>query len=202
MLTVTRLLSLFRGRAGARRAATLGLVVTLAALPMGSGCGVVTDDNSASYLIVTSLNAAPGADPTKLGGMLASDVITDGGGWISDPAQAKFALGMKNALLAPTSANFITIHRYRVDWQRADGTNGPLPASYEAAFTVTVAGSDSQGGFTLVPVNLKQFPPLSNLAGDVFAKIHTIATVTFFGTDQAGREISATATIGVTFADW
>src|SRR5262245_10149656 len=178
MLTVTRLLSLFRGRAGARRAATLGLVVTLAALPFGSGCGVVTDDNSSSYLIVTQLNAASGSDPTKLGGMLASDVVTDGGGWFSDPAQAKFALGMKNPLLTPTSANFITIHRYRVDWQRADGTNGPLPASYEAAFTVTVSGTDATGGFILVPVNLKQFPPLSTLAGDPFAEIHAVATVT------------------------
>ena len=32
--------------------------------------------------------------------------------------------------------------------------------------------------------------------------ISTIAQITFYGTDQAGREVSASGNIGVTFADW
>jgi hypothetical protein len=200
MMTVIRLLSLFRDRVGARRAAALGLIVMFAALPFGSGCGVVTDDNSASFLIVTSLNAANGAKPTELSGTLASDVQT-GGGYFSDPAQAKFALGMKNPLLTPTSANFITVTRYRVDFARADGSAGPVPASFESAITVTVTGGDAQGGFTLVPATAKPLAPLDSLVGTL-NEINTVATVTFFGTDQGGRVITVTATIGVRFADW
>ena len=32
--------------------------------------------------------------------------------------------------------------------------------------------------------------------------ISTIATVTFYGTDQTGREVRGSANIGVNFADW
>ena len=32
--------------------------------------------------------------------------------------------------------------------------------------------------------------------------ISTLADVTFYGRDQAGREVSVTGTIGVNFADW
>ena len=32
--------------------------------------------------------------------------------------------------------------------------------------------------------------------------ISTLAEVTFYGTDQAGRDVVATANISVNFADW
>jgi len=75
-----------------------------------------------------------------------------------------------------------------------------VPAPIESAFTVTVTDGDAQGGFFLVPGSAKMTAPLAALGfgGEIF----TIATVTFFGVDQAGRAVQATATIGVTFANY
>jgi hypothetical protein len=194
MQTITRFLSMVCGR-NVRRA---GALVAIAALA-GSGCATLNSDNSSSYLIVSSLNAASGADPTKLSGILFSDVITNGG-LFNDPAQVKFALGMKDATLTPTSANFITVNKYHVEFARVDGGTG-VPAPFDGAFTVTVTGTDAQGGFLIVSTAMKEDPLLANLAA-TGGEIHTVATVTFYGKDQAGRDVSAKATISVNFANW
>jgi hypothetical protein len=216
MQTSIRLLSLFRARMGARRAAAIMAVAAVAMMPLASGCTRPQADNASSFLIITSVNAASGADPAQLAGVLSSDVITcvkaegaPGDAFcpaefqatiFGDPAQVKFALGMKDpSITQPTSANFITVNRYRVDFARSDGGSG-VPASFESAFTVTVTGGDAQGGFLLVPVSAKAASPLSPL---VFGgEIKTIATITFFGVDQAGRAVQASATIGVNFANY
>ena len=215
MQTSTRLLSLFRARLGVRRAAALTMVAALAALPMSSACTRPQDDNASSYLVISSLNAASGNDPSHLGGVLQSDVIScaDATGspgdafcpvnkaatMFPDLGQAKLALVMKNPTLAPTSANFITLTNYRVTFARTDGGTA-VPPAFDSAVTVTVTGSDAQAGFVLVPTASKEIAPL--LALRTSGEINTVATVTFFGKDQAGREIQATATIGVIFANW
>ena len=58
-------------------------------------------------------------------------------------------------------------------------------------------------GLTLVRLQAKSEAPLKALIGGngAFA-ISTIAEITFYGQDQAGREVSVTAKISVTFADW
>ena len=67
----------------------------------------------------------------------------------------------------------------------------------------TVGGAGSVATMVLVRVQAKLEAPLAalrNLGGEV--AISAIAEVTFFGKDQAGRDISAVGNIGVTFADW
>lgn len=196
MQTSTRVLSFLNVRA--RRAGAFLVVAGLASAPLVSGCAKVQDDNSSSYLIISSINAASGASPNSLGGVLFSDVLTNGG-LFNDPGQVKFQLGMKNATLTPTSANFITVNRYRVEFAPTVA-GAAVPPAFESSFTVTVTGTDAQGGFVLVPTSLKEIAPLTGLVSA--GELHTIATITFFGKDQAGRDVQVTGTIGVHFANW
>ncbi len=55
----------------------------------------------------------------------------------------------------------------------------------------------------LVRIQAKDEAPLKQLVnGGGAIAISAIAEVTFYGADQAGREVSAVGRIGVTFADW
>jgi hypothetical protein len=90
---------------------------------------------------------------------------------------------------------------------RADGRNTPgvdVPYPFDGAATVTVPpDGTAELNFTLVRIQAKLEAPLAALQGMGGAiAISTIANVTFYGRDQVGNEISATGSIGVTFADW
>jgi hypothetical protein len=175
-------------------------------------CGdAVRQGTGSSYLIVNALEAASGADDSEFGGVLRSDVLTvidDVPTIFDDLARVEFQLAMKDpgsagAATAPTTNNFITINRYRVEYIRADGRNTQgvdVPYAFDGAFTVTV-GDTAEAGFTLVRHQAKNEAPLAGLrATPVF--ISTIARVTFYGRDQTGREVVATAQIGVNFGDF
>jgi hypothetical protein len=173
-------------------------------------------------LIIQALQGASGAKPTQFGATLGSDVITlvsqnVGGQQVKvptifdDPGQVTFQLGLKDpgtsdSPASPTKTNFITVTRYHVDYLRSDGRNTQgvdVPYSFDGAITLTVGSAATTGGFTLVRSQAKQEAPLQALQGGGGANvISTIATVTFYGTDQAGRAVSVTGTISVTFADW
>jgi hypothetical protein len=177
---------------------------------------------ASSYLIVTSLQAASGATPTEFSGVLPSDVITlvkqsvDGQDVFiatvyEDTLEVTFDLALKDPGTAdsptrPTSANFITINRYRVEFFRADGRNVPgvdVPYPFDGAVTVTVSGTSAVAVMALVRHQAKLEAPLVALAGGGGAvAISTIARVTFYGADQAGRTVSVTGQISVNFADW
>lgn len=198
-----RVLSLSRARRASRRAGVLALALALGSLPFGSACTKVQNDNSSSYLIVNSLLGASGAEPAKMSGTLASDVLTKGG-IFEDPGQVTFKLGLKDAGSSdvptkPTSANFITVSRYHVEFARTDG--GAVPAAFDGGVSVTVNDIGGIATFTLVQAGSKVQAPLVALQGSL-VEIPTIATVTFFGKDQAGRNVQVTATISVNFADW
>jgi hypothetical protein len=128
-----------------------------------------------------------------------------------DVARVEFALGLKDpgsvaAPSQPTVANFITLTRYRVRFIRADGRNVPgvdVPYPFDSAFTLTVGAESRTATFVLVRSQAKQEAPLGALAGGGGAGvISTIAEITFFGADQAGRTVSVVGRIGVSFADW
>ena len=116
---------------------------------------------------------------------------------------------MKNTSpTAPSVApvNAITITRYHVSFRRSDGQNTPgkdVPGHFDGAATVTIpGGSAAVVGFELVRRTMKLEPPLSNLVGGGGAiLISTIAEITFYGTDQAGNEVSVMGTMTVNFAD-
>jgi len=197
--------------------------VGAASLVVLPGCTANTrNDSASSYLIVDSFLAASGVKPDTFGGTLASDVLTyvkkDVGGVqvlvptvFEDSAQVTLRLGMKDPGTAttptsPSSANYITLTQYHVNFLRSDGRNTPgvdVPYPFDGAVTVTVGASTAVAAMTLVRLQAKSESPLKALAGGngSFA-ISTVAEVTFYGRDQAGREVSVVARISVNFADW
>jgi hypothetical protein len=189
-----------------RPAAVAGLA--LAALG-ASACGSATarEGTASSYLVILNLEAsATGSD--EFDHVLASDVRTHGG-TIEDDGRVRMTAAMRDVTNpnAPTSNNAITVNRYRVTYRRSDGRNTPgvdVPYAFDGAVTFTVAPGDTQSvPFNLVRVQAKEESPLRALAGNGGAMvISTLADVTFYGRDQAGRDASVTGTIGVNFADW
>jgi hypothetical protein len=126
--------------------------------------------------------------------------------------------GTADARTAPSPVNAITFTRYHVAYLRTDGRNVPgvdVPYSFDGGMTLTVAGSTaSTAELVLVRAQAKDEAPLRALAaarddsgqvvkapGGAIA-ISTIAELSFDGTDQAGRAVTATARISVNFADW
>src|SRR6476660_8317652 len=178
-----------------------------------TSCGDQTlQGTSSSYLILSTIEGASGADPTKFGTGIASDVITikDNVATIfSDPGRVTFKLGMKDpgpasSPVTPTQNNWITVSQYHVQYVRSDGHNiegVDVPYAFDGGITATVAGGDTTAGFTLVRDQAKQEAPLGALAINPIT-IATIARVTFYGHDQTGREVSVTGNIDVSFANY
>jgi hypothetical protein len=185
--------------------------------------GVLEQGRSPGYVVIDSMAAASGAEPGTFGSVLASDVVTNVKQTIDgkevrvptvfeDPGQVTAHLNLKNigtvdSPTAPTSNNAITIDRYHVSFARSDGRNTPgvdVPYAFDGAVTATVSDSNAiVFGFTLVRAQAKEEAPLMSLRnGGGSGIISTIATITFYGHDQAGHDVSVTGTIGVNFADW
>jgi hypothetical protein len=194
-------------------------VVALGALLLPvAGCGSSMPGEASSYVQIRTLQGASGAKPDTFGGTLASDVqtlvdVTVAGQQVKsptvyeDPGRVVFALAMKNPVgLEPTSTNYVTFTRYRVSYIRSDGRNTPgvdVPYPFDGAVTVTVTDEPTTATITLVRIQSKLESPLLPLVGGGGAlALTTLAEVTFYGTDQTGKEVSAKGTISVTFADW
>jgi len=191
-------------------AASFGLVLAIA---FSTSCGdVVRQGTGSSFLIVTALEGAPGAEPTDFGGTLLSDVITvvdDVPTFFNDVGRVTFRLGLKDpgtptSPTTPAQNDAITITRYHVRFIRADGRNVQgvdVPYEFDGAFTLTVSGGDASTGFTIVRNVAKMEAPLAALRfnGVVLA---TIAEVTFYGKDQTGHDVMATARISIDFGNF
>jgi hypothetical protein len=191
--------------------------LVLAGCTKGQLEGVAT-----SYLILESMQGAAGATPTQFGGSLPSDVLTfvkqtiDGvevrvPTVFEDVGQVRFRLALKDPGTPdtpniPSSTNFITVTRYRVTYVRADGRNTPgvdVPYPFDGGLTSTVTTAGSVATFSLVRLQSKLEAPLQALIGNGGAiAISTIAEITFYGTDQAGRAVSVTGRLFINFADW
>jgi hypothetical protein len=175
-------------------------------------CGkVAREGTGSSFLIVKALQGSSGAKPGTFSSTLASDVITivqNSPTVFNDLGQADFALGMKDpggsgSPTAPTQPNWITIERYEVRFLRTDGRNTEgvdVPYAFGGALTATVSG-DTSVGFTLVRQQAKKEAPLGALAVNGLI-VSTTAEVTFYGHDQTGRAVIATASMTVTFANF
>lgn len=198
-------------QSAARQRAILGAAF-VAAFTVLPGCtSRQMEGASSSYLIVDALNASPG-DLDEFSGQLDSDVLGLNG-VVSDVAKVDLRLGLKDPGTttnpsSPTSANFITITRYHVKYVRTDGRNTQgvdVPYEFDGGASVTVrdGASISTLVITLVRAQAKLEAPLlalRNQGGQVI--LSTIAEVTLYGTDQAGREVSVMSKITVAFADY
>ena len=191
-----------------------GFALALAiATAFSTSCGdVVTQGTGGSFLIVSSLEAAPGAEPTDFGSTLLSDVVTvvdEIPTHYNDVGRVTFRLGLKdpgapNSPTTPGQNDAITINRYHVRFFRADGRNVQgvdVPYEFDGAFTVTVSGGDAGAGFTLVRNIAKNEAPLAALRFNGVI-LSTIAEVTFYGKDQTGHEVSETARISIDFGNF
>lgn len=204
---------------------TLKLVkfVALSALvALSASCGDVSrTGRSPVQIVVQGLTAASGAEPGEMGGTLQSDVVvlvTDEPcskenpcpTIVNDIGEVEMALILKNPGASanpagPSELNAVTINRYRVEYRRADGRNVQgvdVPFSFDSSVTFTIpAGGQATAGFQIVRHTAKQEAPLKALRfnGQI---ISTIATVTFYGQDQAGNDISAAGNIGIDFGDF
>jgi hypothetical protein len=182
------------------------LAVALAGAVLLTSCSqMIRTGQSPSYLIITTLQAAPGGT-TTFGATLQSDVITDTGGIFADQGQVTLQVAQKDpAGPAPTDVNSITITQYHVDFSRTDGRNTQgvdVPFAFDGAVTATFPTVGSVE-FTLVRLQAKEEAPLKALAHNGGAStISAIARVTFYGHDQNGREVSVSGDISIHFADW
>ena len=199
---------------GLRKASRSAAALMLAASTLSSvSCGdVVRQGTGGSFLIVSSIEAAPGSEPTEFANTLLSDVITNVDEmptFFNDVGRVTFRLGLKDpgAATSPTTPSqndAITINRYNVRFIRADGRNTPgvdVPYGFDGAFTLTVSGGDASAGFTIVRNIAKMEAPLAALRFNGVV-LSTIAEVTFYGADQTGHEVSATARISIDFGNF
>jgi hypothetical protein len=203
-----------------RCARAAGLAACLAA---SASCtnSLAEQGRASSFLVIEQFLAASGADPTTFNNTLQSDVVTNVEATAAgettirptifeDVGRVIARLGFKDpgtpsSPTTPTSANYITVDRYRVVYVRGDGRNTPgvdVPYPFDGAATFSVLDIGS-ATFTLVRAQAKLEPPLLALRGGGGAvAISTIAEVTFYGHDQTGAAVQTVARIGVNFADW
>lgn len=193
----------------------IGLTLALVVALVMTGCSQVRQGQAASYLVLTSLTGASGCgggSSTGGGTVLSSDVecgsTTPPVFVVEDGGQASFQLQLKDpggesSPNSPTPANYITLTQYHVDYTRTDGHNiqgVDVPYSFDGAVTQTVS-STATVGFTLVRLQAKEEAPLAALVNNNIP-MTVIATVTFYGHDQTGREVSVTGNIQITFANY
>jgi hypothetical protein len=170
-----------------------------------AACGdFIRQDRAPVTLVIDRLEAASG-ESTTFGGTLQSDVLTNGG-IISDSGRVTMRLIPKDVGTAPSTTNGVTITRYRVTFRRNDGRNTPgvdVPFPFDSAVTFSVPPSGIvTHSFELIRHVAKLESPLAALAQSIGLIVSTVADVTFFGRDQAGNELSVTASIGVQFGNF
>ena len=188
------------------------LAATMCGLSVTSCADLARTGSGPAYLIMNGLTA--GGSPS-----LSSDVSPPAGALpVVDRGQATISAAMKNTqptAPTPSALNSITLTRYRVRFLRTDGQNREgidVPYAFDGGVTITIpVGAGPQlVTFDLVRPQAKLEPPLRNLVNSTgfvansggLIVLSVIAEVTFYGSDQAGNDVSVTGTIDVRFADF
>jgi hypothetical protein len=185
--------------------------------------GTSVSSQSPVYVTVTQLQGAPGG--TSKGntvGLFSSVLLSSVQVLLTSPApctttspcptvfddvgQITLELTPKNIVLlpSPTSNNQVTLSRYHVAYSRADGQNTAgvgVPYAFDGVLTglVPASGSPTTFTFELVRQVAKEEPPLVELIENPSTVINTIATVTFYGSDQVGNAVSVAASMSIEF---
>src|SRR5919204_4247522 len=164
------------------RMSIVNRVLACAALGAATAsCGdVVRNSRSPMILVIDSLTAARGNNPSQFFSFLLSDVIvnittpapcsstTPCPTIFNDPGQAVLRIvpkdiGPVGTTVTPSTNNDVTIDRVHVSFRRADGRNTPgvdVPYAFDSATTGTVTASSTLTiGFNLVTHDAKQEPP-------------------------------------------
>ena len=186
-------------------------VVAVCAGCMGCVNKQITSSRSSSLLVIERIGAARGGTSEEpVPTLLQSDVSTTGTAF-DDIGRVTTRIALKDPGIpenptAPTSANYVSVTRYRVEYRRGDDRNTPgidVPFPFDGGLTFTTVTGIQTTEFVLVRASAKLEAALLALRGGGGAiVINTIAEVTFSGHDQTGAEVVASGTIGVNFADW
>lgn len=188
------------------------LALLALAVLAGSCTASVKEGTGTSFLIIEAMEFSSFGSSTEFIGNAFSDVETvvdDVPTTFNDLARVTFRLGLKDpgpstAPVAPTQNQFITINRYHVRYFRADGRNAQgvdVPYEWDGAFTTTVSDVRPQPVFTIVRHTAKREPPLAALRTNGLI-ITMIAELTFYGQDQTGHEVTATARVSIDFGNF
>ena len=188
---------------------TKAVTSLVAAALLVASCGDRSSGPSPSKVTITAIKvAAGGTSPTFSSGPLNSDVRTNGS-IVDDLAEVSMGLVLKDPgvpgnEVKPSALNAVTFTRYHVEYRRADGRNAPgvdVPWGFDSAQTFTVTDEGNSAVIEVVRHIAKAEAPLAALISDVDV-ITTIATVTFYGQDQAGNNVKVSADIQVNFANF
>ena len=178
-----------------------------------ASCGsAVRQGNGTSYLIIDGMEFSSFGDVNEFVGNAFSDVetvVNDVPTTFNDLARVTFRLGLKDPgsagnPLAPTANQYITVDRYHVRYFRADGRNVQgvdVPYEFDGAFTVTVGDARPQPVFTIVRHTAKREAPLAALRTNGVI-ITMFAELTFYGQDQTGHQVTATARTSIDFGNF
>ena len=194
------------------------LFAGIALVAATASCGdVIRSGRSPVLLVIDSLAGASGGGHAvgQFSSTLQSDVIV----FVTSPApctperqcptvfsdsgQVVLRLVPKDISVAPTANNAVTITRYHISFRRADGRNIPgvdVPYGYDGAVTATVSDTATIG-FELIRHVTKEEPPLAELAFNP-SIIHTIAVITFYGSDLVGNAVTATGNMSIEFGNF
>src|SRR5215813_2324573 len=197
------------------KAITLALLTALATA--AAGCGVTEQGRAPVVLRIDDLSASSGAGSQSFAGYLNSDVQTvvkvnnvDVPTRFNDSGRVALSLvlrdpGAPGVSNTPTELNTVTVTHYRDGYRRTDGRNQQgvdAPWAFDSGMTISIPVSASvQQTFDLVRVSAKFDAPLSALTVNGQA-LSVIADVTFYGKDMQNNDISATGSIGITFANF
>lgn len=191
----------------------IGRIVLLGVSLAAAACtATVRQGTGSSFLIIEAMEFSSFGSSTEFVGNAFSDVETVVNGvpsTFNDLARVTFRLGLKDtgpsgSPLAPTQNQFITINRYHVRYVRSDGRNvqgADVPYEWDGAFTTTVGDVNPQPVFTIVRHTAKREPPLSALRTNGVI-ITMIAELTFYGQDQTGHAVTATARVSIDFGNF
>lgn len=127
----------------------------------------------------------------------------------NDVAKARLRIQLKDpgslgVAATPSRINEVTLDRYRVAYLRADNHNVQgvdVPYSFDSGLTITVPEGGAEVSFEVVRHSAKEEAPLRALLQSR-ERISTIATITFYGHDQAGNQVGVASTMGVDFGDF
>jgi hypothetical protein len=183
--------------------------VVLAALAMTSCGDVARTGRAPVLLVVEGLLAGTPSSPYLKSDVAGKDACVAPASpcrpVFNDLGSATLNAVMKDFNLTPSTNNDVTITRYHVEYRRADGHNAPgvdVPFPFDGAVTSTITvGTPSSLGFELVRHSAKLESPLIQLRADSHI-ISTITSVTFYGTDRVGNDVTATGSITIEFADF
>lgn len=195
------------------------LAVTGACLILSTSCGgeLLRTGRSPVFMVVTNVQGSAGGSGSP-SAFLLSDVqvmidqtvngtTTKVPAFFNDVATATIRIDAKNQDAVTSALNAVTLTRYRVTFRRSDGRNTPgvdVPYGFDGGVGVTIdLGRSTNVSLDIIRHQAKLEPPLRNLVGGGgLGFISTIAEITFYGRDQNGNELSATATLDVQFGDF